>query len=90
MAISAPVQCDNFFDPLNLMSYAMARLKADNIESYRNADQRRRRGQVRLRQTCALYCAMSTTKSYSLKTLAHGGKTVEVEKAKARAITSEP
>jgi hypothetical protein len=29
-----------FFDPLSLMSYAMARLKSDNIYGYRNADPR--------------------------------------------------
>lgn len=31
-----------FFDPCNLMSYAMARLKADNLYTYRNNDPRRR------------------------------------------------
>src|SRR5260370_42646864 len=31
-----------FFDPLNVMSYAMARLKGDNFGGYRNNDRRRR------------------------------------------------
>jgi hypothetical protein len=29
-----------FYDPLNVMSYAMAQLKADSLQNYRNADPR--------------------------------------------------
>ena len=71
-----------FFDPLNLMSYAMARLKSDNVNGYRNADPRhlwRKQTEADLRATLR--------DERHQKLLAKNGawwQDVELAKAKAR------
>jgi hypothetical protein len=72
-----------FFDPLNVMSYAMARLKGDNFGGYHNNDRRRRWRQETEAQLRARLVEGGDHYKYVVKDGSWWRK-VEIERAKAR------